>query len=165
MAFPQPQQNDTSVEETLASFESIPLFMKSLPEDAFNDTAISALQSLVHEGTPDGTQQSCSNVIMMLILDVEIAQNFKDQGNNYFKGKRYREALGFYAQAIDSKPTDPVLLEALFCNSAACNLELSKYFVLPKGVCPLTTHPEVNRKLWHDPERLFKGLNGQPQIF
>ena len=124
MAFPQPQQSDTSVEETLASFESIPLFMKSLPEDAFNDTAISALQSLVHEGTPDGTQQSYSNVIMMLILDVEIAQNFKDQGNDYFKGKRYREALGFYTQGIDAQPTDASIREALLCNRAACNLEL-----------------------------------------
>ena len=52
MAFPQP--NNPSLEDTLASFDNIPLFMKSLPEEAFDDTAISALQSLVHEGTPDG---------------------------------------------------------------------------------------------------------------
>ena len=54
----------------------------------------------------------------------EIAQNFKEQGNDYFKGKRYREALGFYTQGLEAKPTDPVLLEALLCNRAACNLEL-----------------------------------------
>lgn len=56
----------------------------------------------------------------------EIAQNFKEQGNDYFKGKRYREALNFYTQGIDAKPSDPVLLEGLLCNRAACNLELSE---------------------------------------
>ncbi|KAI0352883.1 40S ribosomal protein S7 [Trametes cingulata] len=105
---PLPQPPPT--EEKLAAFDSVPLFMKSLPEDAADDVAISALQSLAYEGTPD-----------------EIAQNFKEQGNDYFKGKRYREALGFYTQGIDAKPTDKTLLEALFCNRAACNLELQNY--------------------------------------
>lgn len=54
----------------------------------------------------------------------EIAQNFKEQGNEYFKGKRYREALGFYTQGIDAKPDDIQLKEALLLNRAACNLEL-----------------------------------------
>ena len=57
---------------------------------------------------------------------VEVAENFKDQGNDYFKGKRYRDALGFYTQGIDAKPTNVKLLDALLCNRAACNLELSK---------------------------------------
>ena len=56
----------------------------------------------------------------------ETAQNFKEQGNDYFKGKRYREALGFYSQGIESHPTDLALREALLCNRAACNLELSE---------------------------------------
>jgi len=60
----------------------------------------------------------------LLIYLKEIATNFKEQGNEYFKGKRYREAAGFYTQGIDAKPTDKVLLEALLCNRAACNLEL-----------------------------------------
>lgn len=42
-------------DEALAAFESIPLFMKSLPEDGIqNDPTLSALQSLIYEGTPDG---------------------------------------------------------------------------------------------------------------
>ena len=55
----------------------------------------------------------------------EIAENFKDQGNNYFKGKRYTEARDFYKQGLDAKPTELALLDALLCNRAACNLELS----------------------------------------
>lgn len=54
----------------------------------------------------------------------EVAQNFKEQGNEYFKGKRFREALGFYTQGIDAKPADVALEEALLCNRAACNLTL-----------------------------------------
>ncbi|KAI0650668.1 40S ribosomal protein S7 [Trametes meyenii] len=96
--------------EKMAAFDSVPLFMKSLPEDPTEDVAISALQSLAYEGTPD-----------------EIAQNFKEQGNDYFKGKRYREAIGFYNQGVDAKPTDQTILEALYCNRAACNLELQNY--------------------------------------
>ncbi|KAJ7477070.1 hypothetical protein B0H11DRAFT_1809238, partial [Mycena galericulata] len=103
---PQPP-SQLSLEQRLAEFDSVPLFMKSLPEEDADDPMIAALQSLAHEGTPD-----------------EVAQNFKEQGNDYFKGKRFREALGFYTQGIDAKPTDMVLQEALLCNRAACNLEL-----------------------------------------
>lgn len=62
----------------------------------------------------------------------EIALNFKEQGNSYFKGTRWREAAGFYSQGIDAKPTDKMLLEALHINRAACNLELGmrSYFCL-----------------------------------
>lgn len=52
--FPQPLPNEKSPEEKLAELESLPLFMKSLPEDASDDPVISALQNLAHEGTPDG---------------------------------------------------------------------------------------------------------------
>jgi hypothetical protein len=68
---------------------------------------------------------------------IEIAQNFKEQGNDYFKGRRYREALGFYTQGIDVKPTDPAVREILLCNRAACNIELSKYRWFPHA-CILT---------------------------
>ncbi|KDR83479.1 hypothetical protein GALMADRAFT_56660 [Galerina marginata CBS 339.88] len=97
-------------EEALASFDSVPLFMKSLPDEDNLDPTVSALQSLIYEGTPD-----------------EVAQNFKEQGNEYFQGKRHREAIGFYSQGLDAKPTDLAIIEALLCNRAACNLELKNY--------------------------------------
>ncbi|KAI0750879.1 40S ribosomal protein S7 [Daedaleopsis nitida] len=103
---PQP----VPIEGKLAEFDNVPLFMKNLPAEDTDDVAISALQALAHEGTPD-----------------EVAQNFKEHGNEYFNGKRYREALGFYAQGVDAKPEDKALLEALLCNRAACNLELQNY--------------------------------------
>lgn len=60
----------------------------------------------------------------------EVALNFKEQGNEYFVGKRPREALGFYTQGIEASPTDKKLLEVLYVNRAACNLAL--------GSSPLT---------------------------
>jgi hypothetical protein len=42
------------VDDRLAAFDSTPLFMKSLPTEDSDDSAISALQSLAYEGTPDG---------------------------------------------------------------------------------------------------------------
>lgn len=50
---PQPSAV-ANVDEALARFDDTPLFMKSLPEDDTDNVALSALQSLVHEGTPDG---------------------------------------------------------------------------------------------------------------
>ncbi|KAG2148102.1 40S ribosomal protein S7 [Suillus clintonianus] len=110
MAAILPQPAESSFEEKLNALQSTPLFMKSLPSEESDDPVIQALQSLAFEGTPD-----------------EIAQNFKEQGNDYFKGKRHREAISFYTQGIDAKPSDIVLHEALLCNRAACNLELKNY--------------------------------------
>ncbi|KAK0467998.1 40S ribosomal protein S7 [Desarmillaria tabescens] len=129
IAGPQPLQRN--VEEKLAELDSVPLFMKSLPEDT-DDVAIAALQELAYDGTPD-----------------EQAQNFKEQGNEYFKGKRYREALGFYSQGVDAKPTDAVLQEALLCNRAACNLELQNYGTVLKDCSKALTLNAKSSKAYY----------------
>lgn len=46
--------SDEVAQEKLAAFDKVPLFMKSLPDEDSDDILISALQSLAHEGTPDG---------------------------------------------------------------------------------------------------------------
>jgi hypothetical protein len=47
--------SDEDVKKKLAELESTPLFMKSLPsEEETDNVALAALQSLAHEGTPDG---------------------------------------------------------------------------------------------------------------
>ncbi|EST05379.1 Tetratricopeptide repeat-containing domain protein [Kalmanozyma brasiliensis GHG001] len=110
--YAQPTSAPRNLDETLKSWDSVPLFMKDLPteSDPATDSALEALQSLAFDGTPD-----------------EVASNFKSQANDYFKSKRYREALGFYTQAIDASPEDKALLETLYANRAACNLELQNY--------------------------------------
>ncbi|KAK7060198.1 HSP70/90 co-chaperone [Paramarasmius palmivorus] len=110
---PQPIDQQT-VQAKLDDFDNHPLFMKSLPEDEASNPTIAALQSLAYEGPPDGKE--------------EVAQNFKERGNEYFKGKRYREAISFYTQGIDVNPPDISLKEALYCNRAAANLALSMHY-------------------------------------
>lgn len=50
MALPEARSYD----EVLKEFDSVPLFMRSLPDEGVDDVAITALQSLAHDGTPDG---------------------------------------------------------------------------------------------------------------
>ncbi|EIM19250.1 TPR-like protein [Wallemia mellicola CBS 633.66] len=95
---------------TQEELDQTPLFMKSLPDNYEENETIQALQSLAFEGTPD-----------------EVASQFKEQGNDYFKGKRYKEAIQFYTQAIDANPTDKALLESIYSNRAASNLELQNF--------------------------------------
>lgn len=48
---PPPPQNGEDVEKIL---QSHPLFMTSLPDNIDEDATLAALQSLVHDGSPDG---------------------------------------------------------------------------------------------------------------
>lgn len=51
-----PQQlSEQVINAKLAELDSVPLFMQSLPDDEIADNpTLAALQSLAHEGTPDG---------------------------------------------------------------------------------------------------------------
>jgi len=49
-----PLPDPAVAEKKLVAFDSIPLFMKSLPEDGTENTSLTALQSLVYDGSPDG---------------------------------------------------------------------------------------------------------------
>ncbi|KAI9254526.1 hypothetical protein BDA99DRAFT_159944 [Phascolomyces articulosus] len=88
----------------------VPLFMNRLPEE--ENATLEALQSLVYDGTPE-----------------EIAENFKNQGNDCFKdGKsKYKDAIDYYTRAIDVDCSDSKINEACYANRAAVNLELGNY--------------------------------------
>jgi hypothetical protein len=51
---PQPLSSKDLDDKLSAAFDSVPLFMKSLPDEDTDDAVVAALQSLAHEGTPDG---------------------------------------------------------------------------------------------------------------
>ncbi|KAG9122114.1 hypothetical protein FRC07_001642 [Ceratobasidium sp. 392] len=147
MSEPQPLARTT-----LDAFDTTPLFMRELPsgEDDtsdFDSNTLAALQSLIHEGSPE-----------------EVASNFKDQGNEYFRGKRFREALGFYTQGIDALTTRPIegqenaikrvpveekdrpLYNALLLNRAAANLELENFGRVLKDVHIVLEHDARSSK-------------------
>lgn len=73
-----------TVEETFKEMNKHPLFMTSLPSgDDGDNEELAALQALAYEGTP-----------------LENALNFKEQGNECFKAKQWKDAKEFYGKGI-----------------------------------------------------------------
>ncbi|KAJ3042855.1 40S ribosomal protein [Rhizophlyctis rosea] len=91
---------------------STPLFMDHLPADdeAEDNDTLAAIQSLVYDGNPD-----------------EIATNFKNQGNECFQAKDFKNAISYYTKGLQAKSDDRKLNATLLCNRAAVNLELGNY--------------------------------------
>ncbi|GMF74912.1 unnamed protein product [[Candida] boidinii] len=71
---------------------------------------LEALKALAYEGEPD-----------------EIATNFKNQGNECYKEKKYKDAIEFYKKGLEIKCDVPEINGSLYLNRAACNLELKNY--------------------------------------
>lgn len=99
--------NSVSREDFLKEMERHPLFMHNLDPTAEENLELEALQALAYEGTP-----------------TEIAANFKTQGNEAYREKRFRDALEFYSKGLAAKCGDEELESALLLNRAAVNLEL-----------------------------------------
>ncbi|CAG8516836.1 5122_t:CDS:2 [Paraglomus occultum] len=85
----------------------IPLFMTELPEE--DNDAMVALQSLIYDGPAE-----------------EVAENFKNQGNDAFKSgpEHYQDAITYYTKALEAQCNDMKLIEIIYVNRAAVNLEL-----------------------------------------
>jgi len=99
--------NSVSREEFFKQMERHPLFMHDLDSTSEDNPELEALEALAYEGTP-----------------LEIATNFKSQGNEAFREKRYRDALEFYSKGLAAKSGDAELEGTLLLNRAAVNLEL-----------------------------------------
>lgn len=128
-----------SVDELLKEMNRMPLFMTTLDEtdgDGGENVALEALKAMAYEGTR-----------------AEIAENFRQQGNECARAKQWNDAREFYNKAIaalkgpQSNP-DPdaqgpdvieveldeeeearkekVIEEACYVNRALCNLEKRK---------------------------------------
>ncbi|KAI0898528.1 TPR-like protein [Annulohypoxylon nitens] len=117
-----------TVDEVVAELKKTPFFMTELEEN--DDTE--ALKALAYEGSP-----------------FEVGSEFKDQGNECFRSKRWADAKEFYTKGVlvlaaekrkrakgeaqDSEITEEDIksqrnvLESLYVNRAACHLELRNY--------------------------------------
>lgn len=100
---------DKSTDEVLAELNKMPFFMTKLDESDEN-TELEALKALAYEGEP-----------------YEVAENFKNQGNDLYKVKRFKDARELYTKGIDVKCKDDKINEALYANRAICELELKNY--------------------------------------
>ncbi|KAK6336585.1 hypothetical protein TWF718_009387 [Orbilia javanica] len=105
---PAPPQESKSTTQDLSQ---IPLFMSSLEDvpEGTND-AIEALRALAYEGEPH-----------------EIAENFRQQGNESYRSRFWRDAIEFYTKALAVGCSVDEINSACYSNRAACNLELRNY--------------------------------------
>lgn len=130
-----------TADEVVSMLNRTPLFMTELDEtdgEGGENVELEALKALAYEGTR-----------------AEIAQNFREQGNDHAKAKNWRDAKGYYDQALaalkkpnlkpqdeeegepdmdvveldeeDEKKKEKVIEEACYINRALCNLELSMF--------------------------------------
>lgn len=100
-------------EEVMTELNRLPLFMSQLDEtdgEGGENVGLEALKSLAYDGEPD-----------------EIATNFKNQGNDCFKFKQYKNAVEYYTQGLEVECKVDAINVALYVNRAACNLELKNY--------------------------------------
>ncbi|KAI5966606.1 CNS1 [Candida theae] len=100
-------------DEVMQELNRLPFFMTKLDEtdgEGGENIELEALKSLAYEGEPD-----------------EIATNFKNQGNDCFKAKQYKNALMYYTKGLEVDCGVVDLNKALLLNRAACNLELRNY--------------------------------------
>ncbi|SMN20937.1 similar to Saccharomyces cerevisiae YBR155W CNS1 TPR-containing co-chaperone [Maudiozyma saulgeensis] len=102
-----------TTDEVLEELNRMPFFMTQLDEsngEGGENTVLEALKAMAYEGEPH-----------------EIATNFKNQGNDLYKVKRFQDARDMYDKGIDIKCDDKSVNESLFANKAMCELELKNY--------------------------------------
>lgn len=137
-----------NADELLSLMNKMPLFMTNLDEtgeDGGDNIALEAIKALAYEGTR-----------------AENAANFREQGNEHAKTKRWTDAREFYNKALGAlklpqKPQDleegepdmdlveldaeeearkeRAIEEACLANRALCNLEMSIDTPPPKNRC------------------------------
>lgn len=125
-----PPGKQKSVDEVLAEMKRVPLFMNSMDDIDEDNDQLEALRALVYEGTR-----------------AEVAENFKNQGNELVQMKKWLDAREYYTKGIQVLkgpvlPQDPAakvveideeaeqrreraLAEACHANRALCHLEMS----------------------------------------
>lgn len=105
----------------IQELEQIPLFMTQTPHPSVIDSSpgLTALQQIKYEET---TPHGIGNLIIyiaMICAPLGRATVLKDEGNEMFKIKRYREAINLYSQALNETHTDQQLIAVLYCNRSA----------------------------------------------
>eukprot|EP00079_Xenopus_tropicalis_P008405 XP_002931478.2 PREDICTED: tetratricopeptide repeat protein 4 isoform X1 [Xenopus tropicalis] len=93
-------------------FDKIPMFMKKAPSEIDPQKApdLACLQSILFDGSPE-----------------EQAKSYKDEGNEYFKEKAYKQAITSYTEGIKKNCNDQELNAILYTNRAAAQFYLGNY--------------------------------------
>ncbi|KAG8432154.1 hypothetical protein GDO86_016696 [Hymenochirus boettgeri] len=95
-------------------FEKIPMFMKKAPSeiDPTKAPELACLQSILFDSEKPPEEQ---------------AKSYKNEGNEYFKEKAYKEAIVSYTEGIKKNCKDAELNAILYTNRAAAQFYLGNY--------------------------------------
>ncbi|TPX40162.1 hypothetical protein SeMB42_g03936 [Synchytrium endobioticum] len=104
------QTGPRDFESKLKELQNTPLFMTHLPKDPQNNPAFEAIQALVYDGSPQ-----------------EVATNFKNQGNEAYSERRFKDARVFYTKGLETQCDHVGLMATLHVNRAAAHLELGNH--------------------------------------
>ncbi|EME42587.1 hypothetical protein DOTSEDRAFT_73430 [Dothistroma septosporum NZE10] len=152
---------EMSVDELMKEMNRVPLFMTSLDEtdgEGGENVMLEAIKALAHEGTK-----------------VEVAENFRTQGNEAAREKLWSDAREFYTKAIgtirgnitttsvEDNPDHKVVEidekaeakkerqteEACLANRALCNLEMKNYGACNRDCAAALRLNPRNVKAWY----------------
>ena len=104
---------DKTTDEVFAELNRMPFFMTKLDGtdgEGGENVQLEALKALAYEGEPH-----------------EVAENFKNQGNELYKAKRFKDAREIYKKGLSVKCGVAKIDESLYANIAACELELKNF--------------------------------------
>lgn len=93
--------------------EQHPLFATKLPENAELPPLVEAMQQLKYDAKANSP--------------AELAAQYKEDGNNNFRLKKYRWAVASYTEGIKQKCADQELNAQLYCNRAAAHMRIENY--------------------------------------
>ncbi|KAJ6257126.1 hypothetical protein Dda_8011 [Drechslerella dactyloides] len=138
-----PTASSASLEQHEKELFQIPLFMQSLDGVTEEDnTALEALRAMAYEGEPH-----------------EVADNFRERGNECYQSKNWKDAVEFYTKALAMKCTVDKINEACYANRAACNLELQNYRRATSDCADALRINPRNVKAWYRSARACLALD------
>ncbi|AJP91244.1 Cns1p [Saccharomyces cerevisiae YJM326] len=136
---------DKTSDEILKEMNRMPFFMTKLDETdgaGGENVELEALKALAYEGEPH-----------------EIAENFKKQGNELYKAKRFKDARELYSKGLAVEREDKSINESLYANRAACELELKNYRRCIEDCSKALTINPKNVKCYYRTSKAFFQLN------
>lgn len=136
---------DKTTDEVMEELNRMPFFMTQLDNtdgEGGENLKLEALKALAYEGEPH-----------------EIAENFKNQGNDLYRARRYKDARELYNKGVEVHCDDDAINESLFLNRAACELELKNHRRCINDCKEALGYNPKNVKCFYRMGRAFFSLN------
>ncbi|XP_022087931.1 tetratricopeptide repeat protein 4-like [Acanthaster planci] len=106
------KENEEFLKNWEKEIDKIPAFMNEIPDDAEDNSLVAALQAIKYDQDDPPEEQ---------------ARVHKEDGNQWFKKKKYKVAITAYTEGLKQNFEDSELRAVLYANRAAANFHLGNY--------------------------------------